>query len=117
MKYIFIPSLSLAFEYNGEYHYKLVPIHHSGHIQERDTKKRAWCQAHGITLITIPYWWDKKPESVATTLHMIRPDIGIPTSLLTGYPIPSEISHQLVYHLPKVINLSDPFDTVGWYVF
>jgi len=72
---IFIPELSLAFEYNGEYHYKLVKIFNSANVQRRDERKRNICQHDGITLIVIPYWWDKTLESLALTIRNIRPDI------------------------------------------
>ncbi len=41
-----------------------------------------------MTLITIPYWWDKKVESVVKTIHISRPDIEMPRSLLNGEAIP-----------------------------
>ncbi len=53
-------------------------------VQQRDRSKRSICEAQGITLIVIPYFWNKKMESVANTLHMTRPDIPIPSTLLTG---------------------------------
>ncbi len=33
------------------------------------------CFHDGITLIVIPYWWEKKIESVARCIHSNRPDI------------------------------------------
>jgi len=68
---IFIPSLSLAFEYNGEYHYKFVPIHHVKinlqTVQQRDKQKELICRNSGITLVVIPYWWDQTIESIIHT--------------------------------------------------
>jgi len=58
---IFVPDLSLAFEYNGEYHYKSVVVFNDvSTVQKRDKFKRDFCFQCGITLITIPFWWDKK---------------------------------------------------------
>jgi hypothetical protein len=51
---IYIPSLKLAFELNGIYHYE--PIHGQGkldQIQNNDHRKFAACQEHGIGLCII----------------------------------------------------------------
>jgi hypothetical protein len=54
--------------------------------QGRDTSKEALCKEKGsnrcyilvtllgITFVEIPFWWDRKFESLATTLYSIRPD-------------------------------------------
>ncbi len=63
-------------------------IHHSDTITARDMKKRSVCKEHGITLITIPYWWNKTIESIAATISEIRPDISIPEPLSKGNVIP-----------------------------
>jgi len=86
---IFIPNLALAFEYNGEYHYKFVPIHPDFTVtKQRDQFKQEICQKNGITLIVIPYWWDKSIESLAQTIRLLRPDIPLPEYLLQkNHPI------------------------------
>lgn len=54
---IFIPSLSVAVEYQGRQHYE--PIEHFGgeeafmETQRRDTRKLALCKKHGVTLIYV----------------------------------------------------------------
>ncbi len=55
--------------------------------QRQDQQKRSMCDAAGITLIVIPYWWNKKMETVAQTIQLARPDIVLPTHLLTGSAI------------------------------
>ncbi len=88
---IFLPELSLAIEYNGEYHYAFVSVYGDFEtVQQRDKAKKLTCHSHGITLITVPYWWDYKITSVAATIHMARPDITMPVSL-TGTPIPTDV--------------------------
>ncbi len=91
---VFVPSLSLALEYNGEYHYKFVPmyprddflysffIHYSPLVAGRDVKKKLACTQLGIHLISIPYWWDGELSSLATTIHHARPDIDVPNWLI-----------------------------------
>ncbi len=91
---IFIPSLSLALEYNGKQHYVpflmysthsslLLCRHHNVEtVQQRDMYKRSVCSSHGITLIVVPFWWDEKVDSVAQQIHAVRPDIHPPAGIL-----------------------------------
>jgi hypothetical protein len=74
-KSIFIPSLSLAFEYQGEQHYHSVVMY--GSLQRRkalDEEKKKICNSIGISLIEIPYWWDGSVDSLLATIHHFRPD-------------------------------------------
>lgn len=57
---IFIPSLSLAFEYDGEQHF-----HDRGglrisqqRLRDRDEAKRVATKAMGISLVSVDYSWD-----------------------------------------------------------
>ncbi len=102
---VFVPNLALAFEYNGEYHYKFVPlyhlrfslrlpfIHYTPDVERRDQQKNQHCLKLGITLITIPYWWDEELSSLASTIRRARPDISMPSIRLTS-PIPTAMPQQ-----------------------
>ena len=76
---VFIPSLQLAFEYqvhiSADCPYPQISLslftHQEAHhytskdqpvetVQERDTLKQALAKDKGITLVTIPFWWDGK---------------------------------------------------------
>jgi hypothetical protein len=62
---IFIPSLSLAIEYQGEQHYIATQLHGSPEIAKKsDQRKAEISKQQGVTLVHIPFWWDK---SVSTT--------------------------------------------------
>jgi hypothetical protein len=74
---IFVPDLALAFEYQGEHHYKAHYL--SGKLkpqQNRDIAKKLACASHGITLITVEYSWKKDAQSVVEWITKQRPDIS-----------------------------------------
>jgi len=54
-------DLQIAFEYNGEQHYKYIPYFHRNGIKDflaqrlRDKIKKHLCELNGIELIIIPY--------------------------------------------------------------
>eukprot|EP01114_Cavostelium_apophysatum_P023792 TRINITY_DN9076_c0_g1_i1.p1 TRINITY_DN9076_c0_g1~~TRINITY_DN9076_c0_g1_i1.p1 ORF type:complete len:404 (-),score=59.76 TRINITY_DN9076_c0_g1_i1:239-1450(-) len=73
---IFIPSLHLAFEFQGIQHYKPGYLPSSlTDIRGRDLEKKKLCESAGITLIEVPYWWDLRKESLVATLGLARPDL------------------------------------------
>ena len=66
---VFIPSKSLAFEYQGKQHYEEVGVFSSTkHYQQRDEEKRILCAANNIKLIEVPYWWNRTQESLQETI-------------------------------------------------
>jgi hypothetical protein len=69
---IWIPSLNLAFEYQGEQHYD------DEDVMKRDEQKRSACAKKRIHLIEIPHTWDSTKEYVLDT---------IPSSLLNFVPL------------------------------
>jgi hypothetical protein len=73
---VFLPRELLAFEYQGEQHfYDVFSMGSKWNYEQRDVEKREACKMNGITLIEIPYWWDKKRESLEATIHSKRPDL------------------------------------------
>ena len=73
---IFVESLSLAIEYQGEYHYEgfwggrgiTNNSQEIESIQLLDRQKKDACEKLGITLIEIPFTWDRTIEFVRKTL-------------------------------------------------
>eukprot|EP01114_Cavostelium_apophysatum_P023042 TRINITY_DN8558_c0_g1_i1.p1 TRINITY_DN8558_c0_g1~~TRINITY_DN8558_c0_g1_i1.p1 ORF type:complete len:373 (-),score=66.08 TRINITY_DN8558_c0_g1_i1:152-1270(-) len=73
---VYIPSLRLAFEYQGIQHYQKQPFLGTEEKDlKRDSVKRKACDGLGITLIEIPYWWDQKKESLMATIKKHRSDL------------------------------------------
>jgi hypothetical protein len=73
---IYIPSLSLAFEYQGEYHYLDHYLFGDPlEVQMRDEEKRQACKSLDITLIEVPYWWDYQRDSIVSFIQDARPDL------------------------------------------
>jgi hypothetical protein len=62
---IFIPSLHLAIEYQGEQHFDEIPAVYSSVLakQSFDEEKIRLCGKYHIHLLCIPYWWDYSSSS------------------------------------------------------
>ncbi len=59
-------------------------------LQERDHFKKMVCKQNGITLVVVPFWWNGRIESLAKTVHLLRPDLDLPLAWLQqGEPIPA----------------------------
>ena len=67
---IFIPSINLAVEYQGQHHYNEV-VSFSGieALISRDQTKVALAQQFEIYLVLIPYWWDLSLSTLISTLN------------------------------------------------
>jgi len=89
---VYIPGLRLAFEFHGVAHYRdeIAHFRASHHIAKNDAHKRLACKNANITLIEVPYWWDKQKTSLAGTIAKYRPDL-ISTTIDADFPpIPSD---------------------------
>ena len=75
---IFIPSLKIAFEYQGAHHYKNILGNFLGELhqfQQRDVEKRKACEQEGVTLIEVPYWIRLKEGDIKALIVQRRPDV------------------------------------------
>lgn len=77
-------ELNLAFEYQGEYHYFYVPVHHKEKtledIKATDELKLKICKQRGVSLIQVPHWEKDNINFIRESLLSLdRPEI---TSLL-----------------------------------
>jgi hypothetical protein len=87
---VYVQSLNLGFEAQGEQHYKEVGLFGTTNSQhDVDSTKSAFCSREGITLISVPYWWDGSITSLANTIRMARPDL-IKEKHGDGHVIPNE---------------------------
>jgi hypothetical protein len=55
--------------------------------RQHDLAKAQICKENGISLIEVPFWWDRRQESLAATIHSQRPDL-FPNDFPVGKPIP-----------------------------
>ncbi|MGG6295839.1 hypothetical protein ACQ4M4_15735 [Leptolyngbya sp. AN02str] len=69
-------ELKLAFEYQGEYHYMDVPMHHQQRslkeVQKNDALKLKLCSKHGVDLIQVPYWERGNRQFVINALRLLN---------------------------------------------
>ena len=67
---VFFPSLNLAFEYQGEQHYNDMPsgFGYVEYYRAKDDMKNSLSIENSVTLIIIPYWWDKCELSLIPTI-------------------------------------------------
>lgn len=73
---IYFPDILLAFEFHGVQHYNDT---HRGKLEQqlrRDKEKIEACSHANITLIIVPYWWNKSAASLAATVLQHTPSVA-----------------------------------------
>jgi hypothetical protein len=68
---IFIPNMNLAFEYQGQQHYKDHKYFKDNdkRIQENDILKKSRCKELGISLYEIPFDWNRKESYIRNLIE------------------------------------------------
>jgi hypothetical protein len=119
---VFLPNLSLAFEYNGRHHYGAHPLFGRGTARVLDREKTLKFRQQGITLIEIPFSWNGHKESLQATIHQCRPDL-VPHIAMDRTLIPLPPSHSLNTlrsYVPneaqKVTLTTLPINPTGWWM-
>eukprot|EP01118_Nematostelium_gracile_P007777 TRINITY_DN2547_c0_g1_i1.p2 TRINITY_DN2547_c0_g1~~TRINITY_DN2547_c0_g1_i1.p2 ORF type:complete len:181 (-),score=37.64 TRINITY_DN2547_c0_g1_i1:46-588(-) len=72
---IFMVKEKIALEYQGEHHFQDVLGAMNHKTSEMDQMKQKLCDQNDITLIQIPYWWDKQSKSLQEAIYNKRPDV------------------------------------------
>jgi hypothetical protein len=97
---IYIPSLSMAFEYLGEQHYIWNRImERPEELQKRHSEKVKKTTQAGFVLIDVPYWWDGSESSLKATIAIKRPDLFPDNSAQPIPESPPDAKRGIVYHL------------------
>jgi hypothetical protein len=113
---IFFPNLSLAFEYQGQTHYFSSPLFGSASDRKRiDNIKREFAKQNGITLISVPFWWNKSNKSLQATIKYHRPDFNFDNtgaSILLAMPI--KFQPKFKYMPSSAKDYTDRIDPTGW---
>jgi hypothetical protein len=109
----------MAIEYQGEIHYFDSIFGPAALRQRNDILKRQYALNAGITLVTVPFWWDKSPASLAATIRRSRPDL-VQLDHLNGTPIPTKMPEQRnpqFHYEPNIPQeYANELDPTGWYV-
>lgn len=113
--------------------------------KKRDTAKRELAKAKEMTIITVPFWWDRQRDRLAdlacvnyirltfcfsliATIQRARPDLLIGVSSDGSEPIPTEMPPEfLESQTPRVEDIGQPvtacfftlsrIDPKNWYPF
>jgi hypothetical protein len=98
----FIPSLKLAFDYQGVGEYverSSAPT--ARFVLMENPMKVTVAERHGVTLIFVPYWWDRTLASLAATIlerneeFKAKMDLSANEDLSQSSSIPNEMTVQL----------------------
>lgn len=107
---VFIPKHQLALEFQGQHHYSWTPLYGDPFLQQqRDQMKRTICKEAGITIVDVPFWWDRKKGSLMATLSSVRPELV--TAPPGAKPISTELPKRFakfpkpVEHLAKIAKV------------
>jgi hypothetical protein len=107
---VYLPELMIAFEYQGEQHYGHTTLNlirqDAVTQQRRDKEKEEACKELGITLITVPYWWDGKVESLQSTIRRKRFDLL--TDVAHTSPEIPQSPNKPVKESLELLNLYEP---------
>ncbi len=70
-------AVSNESDLNSQYtfSYSLPHSHFSSGIVSRDAEKRRLCMSRGISLLTVPFWWNGQLSSLASSIVELRPDL------------------------------------------
>jgi hypothetical protein len=106
-----LPVFNLAIEFQGIQHYRdAIKLGEFRAYRARDLEKQAAAREVGLTLITVPYWWDLSVSSLINTIHQHRPDI-VPRQVGNGESIPSQEpeNHPLRFASKKAKQMASLF--------
>jgi hypothetical protein len=73
--------------------------------KQMDLMKEKLCNDKKIALVQIPFWWDRKYESLASTIYSHRPDLF--SEPPRGTPIP--LTEPVFQKLKKVLSVNNLF--------
>jgi hypothetical protein len=79
------------------------------------------CKQVGMTLISVPFWWDKNEASLIATIRSIRQDLAqmLPDSTASIIPehMPMEHSNRKETYAPLVFTpYKSSIDPTSWYL-
>lgn len=102
-RFLVAPKSKLMFEYQGPIRYAKEILEAREYLRIADSDSeliQGLLKREGLTFVPIPFWWDRKKESLLSTIFRKREDLFDEDGLLAGYrdaalayePIPDSIS-------------------------
>eukprot|EP01114_Cavostelium_apophysatum_P021346 TRINITY_DN7423_c0_g1_i1.p1 TRINITY_DN7423_c0_g1~~TRINITY_DN7423_c0_g1_i1.p1 ORF type:complete len:1013 (-),score=259.24 TRINITY_DN7423_c0_g1_i1:4-3042(-) len=75
---VFVPSLNIAVDYRSQKYFLWTPLYGAYDSYHRlAEEKRKACQDAGITLIEIPFWWNKSRSALGLTILRSSPELQL----------------------------------------
>jgi hypothetical protein len=86
--------------------------------QQNDAVKKEFAHRTGITLIPIPFWWNKSVESLTATIRTHRPDllqyISASKDQAISTSIPLQHQRRFDYKPSQAVEYDESLDPTGW---
>eukprot|EP01114_Cavostelium_apophysatum_P016152 TRINITY_DN4542_c0_g1_i6.p1 TRINITY_DN4542_c0_g1~~TRINITY_DN4542_c0_g1_i6.p1 ORF type:complete len:1067 (+),score=194.96 TRINITY_DN4542_c0_g1_i6:160-3360(+) len=75
---IYFPSEKLAIEFQGQVHYsQLFKQQSIFSVKQNDEFKQTACRNANVTLVIIPYWWNRTKQQLIAMIRQTRPDLFV----------------------------------------
>ena len=72
MTFFLIINTEIGIQHYSNVNFFTFPLQYRQYL---DNLKLQLCKKAGISVVTIPYWWDLNIETLKATIYQIRPDL------------------------------------------
>jgi len=117
---VYVPGLKLAFEYQAYHHYyDHIMFGEDDSPKVEDEERRKASKSLGITLIELPYWWQRDKETLLSLLQKERPDVNLDTTEAVPFSYgtySTRDSRGRSFTLLRSMIWSEEQDPTGWWI-
>lgn len=114
---VYVPEIRVAFEYQGEQHYRAVEYFGSEDKfrvrVHNDEEKRRKCREANVRLVEWPYTEDVNPTNLEFFLKKVNVDVPLRRKEKVTGGLPSSIMQSLTDELTNLPTDGEPFETMS----